>query len=272
MKLYFMKQSALDFIKANIKTLYINYYREKTNQWIYDLFDYDPFDVFKEVPDFELARISEKKGETELENSRILYSHLINVSESQAADERLWAGLCNSTFYEYVRNRWDYDKLSLTNDKKDSEPITSRFFFKGGIVSGKFRNTLAKCWWVGHAVYQAREQEKFELLYKLGPDDFSSKVNDLFYSYTFASNIKIVTGIINAWKEITDKYGKLPTRSYLRRAIQYLNALGGGVLLDVYNENEIKKIMTDYMTMLYENKESIVSSDPNAPFEDELEE
>ena len=68
MKLYFMKQSALDYITANIGGLYINYFREKNNQWIYDLFDYDPFELFMEVPNFELAPITRRRGETELEN------------------------------------------------------------------------------------------------------------------------------------------------------------------------------------------------------------
>lgn len=134
MKLYFMKQSALDYMKANIKTIYINYYRKKTNQWILDLFDYDPFEFFMEVPDFELAAITKKRGETELENCRILYSNLFNISESQASDERLWAGLCNSTFYDYVRKRWDYDNLELKDAKKDSETILSRFFIKVVLV------------------------------------------------------------------------------------------------------------------------------------------
>ena len=57
MKILFMKQDALSFIKENMKTLYVNYYREKTNKWIYDLFDYDPFDVVIEVPDFELHQL-----------------------------------------------------------------------------------------------------------------------------------------------------------------------------------------------------------------------
>ena len=118
-----MKQSALDYITANIGGLYINYFREKNNQWIYDLFDYDPFELFMEVPNFELAPITRRRGETELENCRILYSELINVSESQASDERLWAGLCNGTFYEYVRRRWDYDNLPLRDARKDSEPV-----------------------------------------------------------------------------------------------------------------------------------------------------
>lgn len=261
MKLYFLKQSALDYITANINTLYINYFREKTNQWIYNLFEYDPFEQFMEVPDVQLAPITNKRGETELENCRIIYSKLINVSESQAADERLWAGLCNSTFYDYVRKRWDYDNLPIRDAKKDSEPIISRFFFKGGVSAGKFRNTLSKCWWVGHGVYQYNAENKFALLDALGADDFSTKVTDIFYSYAFASNFTIVSGIIKGWKEMIDKGYKLPTRSYLRPTLQYINALGGGVLLDMFDEEEIKKITVDYITLLYERKESAVVSD-----------
>ena len=256
-----MKQSALDYITANIRTLYINYYREKTNQWIYDLFDYDPFEEFMEVPDFELAVITNKRGEVELENCRILYSKLLNVSDSQASDERLWAGLCNKTFYGYVRQRWDYDNLPLRDAKKDSEPVISRFFFKGGVSSGKFRNTLSKCWWVGHGVYQYKEDDKFALLDALGAEDFATKVTDIFYSYAFASNITIVSGIIKGWREMLNKGYKLPTRNYLRPTVQYINALGGGILLDMLEEDEIKNITVDYITQLYEGKDSVVVDD-----------
>ena len=55
MKLYFMKQSALDYMKANISHLYKNYYQFNTPDWIYELFDYDPFEVFDTVEDFDLA-------------------------------------------------------------------------------------------------------------------------------------------------------------------------------------------------------------------------
>lgn len=270
MKLYFMKQKALDYMTANVKTLYINYYREKTNQWMLNLFDYDPFEIFMEVPDFELAAITKKRGETELENCRILYSKLINISESQASDERLWAGLCNNTFYDYVRKRWNYDNLELRNDKKDSDSILSRFFYKGGVSSGKFRNTLSKCWWVGHNVYQYKEKDKFVLLDALGSEDFSTKVTDIFYSYTFASNFTIISGIIKGWKELIDRGYKLPTRKYLRPTLQHINALGGGVLLDIYNEEEIRKIMVDYVTMLYEGKDIVVMDADEVEYEEEV--
>ena len=180
-----MKQKALDYMRANINSLYINYYRESTNQWIVDLFDYDPFEFFMEIPDFSLAPITSKKGEVDLENCKILYSKLMQISESQASDERLWAGLCNSTFYEYLIKRWDYKNLELKDPKNDASTVLSRFFFRGGTRAGFFRNSLAKCWWVGRATYQPDLKNKFELLDALGPDDFSSKVSDFFYSTVF---------------------------------------------------------------------------------------
>lgn len=260
MKLYFMKQTALDYLKANMSTLYVNYYREKTNKWITDLFDYDPFEVFIEIPDFQLAPIpaeSNKKGELDLQNCKILYTKLINISESQASDERLWAGLCHSVFYSYVRSRWNYQNLQLKDESKDVGAILSRFFFSGGIRSGFFRNTLAKYWWVGRTAYQPRSTNKFELLDALGPDDFSSKVTDLFYSYTFSANPAIICGICKAWKIFRDNGIKLTVREYFRPALQYFNALGGGILLDVLSEEEVKDIFFEYVQQLYNDRGNI---------------
>ena len=255
MKIYFMKQKALDYMRANIETLYVNYYREKTNQWIYDLFDYDPFELFMDVPDFKLASLENKKGELDLENCKILYKNLMNISASQASDERLWAGLCNSVFYDYLIKRWDYNNLEFKDSKNDASTVLSRFFFRGGTRAGFFRNSLAKYWWVGQATYQKDATNKFELLDALGPDDFSTKISDLFYSNTFASNLTILRGICKAWKMFSNRGIKLTMKEHFRPALQYLNALGGGILLDVLSEDEIKALFFDYAYKLYNNKE-----------------
>lgn len=258
MKIYFMKQKALDYMRANIGTLYVNYYREKTNQWIYDLFDYDPFELFMDVPDFKLASLENKKGELDLENCKILYKNLMNISASQASDERLWAGLCNGVFYDYLIKRWGYNNLEFKDTKNDASTVLSRFFFRGGTRAGFFRNSLAKYWWVGQATYQKDAINKFELLDALGPEDFSTKISDLFYSNTFASNLSILRGICKAWKMFSDRGIKLSMREHFRPALQYLNALGGGILLDVLSEDEIKAIFFDYAYQLYSNKEAFV--------------
>ena len=95
--------------------------------------------------------------------------------------------------------------MKFKTPEKDASALLSRFFFSGGTRSGFYRNTLAKYWWVGHSTYQATEQNKFDLLDALGPEDFSTKVTDLFYSNTFASNPTITKGICKAWRIFSDR-------------------------------------------------------------------
>lgn len=95
MKLYIMKRDALETLKANLPAVYGKYYTEKSNKWIYDICGEDPFIEFKDVTEFTLASLNSDltPGEIDLENCKILYEKLMFLSESQASDERLWAGL-----------------------------------------------------------------------------------------------------------------------------------------------------------------------------------
>lgn len=246
MKLYFMKQNAIDYLKANMKNLYMNYFRYKTNDWIYEMFDYDPFVFFIEIPDFELASLtSSSAGEIELENSKRLYTQLRKISESQASDERLWAGLCNGVFYNYVRGRWNYSGMRPKDPQKDASAIISRFFFAGGGRSGMYRNTLSKCWWVGRSTYDAENADHWNRLDMIGSEDFVSKVSDIFYSNTFASNAEILQGICNGLKFFRDKSQKIVVKDHIRPTMQYLNALGGGILLDALSAEDIATIVIE---------------------------
>ena len=255
MKLYFMKEKALIYLKSNMKMFYFKYYHEKTNDWIKELFDYDPFEFFMEIPDFSLMAIGDSAGKTDLENCKLFYTNLMRISESQASEERLWAGLCNSTFYDFVRKRWNYDELKMKNPEADSGAILSRFFLKTGTRGGFFRNTLAKYWWVGRSTYDAVDENHFKLLDYLGPDDLSTKISDLFYSNTFASNLSIMRAVCVAWKCFNDEHKerKLTVREYFRPAVQYLNAFGGGVMLDALGDDELTQIVYQYFEQLLDN-------------------
>lgn len=245
MKLYFMKQDAVDFMKHNMERLYTHYYQDKTNDWMEREYGSNPFSEFMEVPDFELAEIDAMSvGEVDFENCKILYNNLRSLSESQCSDERLWAGLCNGTFYDYMRRRYQYPTKQLKKKETDASAVISRFFFSGGTRSGFFRNGLAKCWWVGRATFDKNNDNHFERLDIIGPNDLTTKISDIFYSNTFASNPTILAGICDALKYFSDHGQPLDEKLHVRAAMQYLNAVGGATLLDVLTEEEICKIMT----------------------------
>ena len=247
MKLYFMKNEALEIVKSNLDMVYNMYFTENDNKWLWKICDGDPFVEFKEVPEFSLVKIDEdvSKGEIEFENCKLIYKNLSFLSESQACDERLWAGLCHSVFYEYLRKRWDYDKKRPKTQKEAISNIKSRFFFSGGTRAGLYRNSIAKCWWVGRNTYEPLKSNPFEKLDIIGSNDISSKISDIFYSNNFSSNPIILTGIVNALKNFKDEGVQITLREHIRPSLQLLNAVGGGVILDCLSEDEITNIMID---------------------------
>lgn len=248
MKIYFMKQPALDHFKTNMDRLYVNYFQKEDNSWMEEEFGEDPFVLLKDVPGFELASLSDgsSAGEIDVENCKRVYEALKDLSESQASDERLWAGLCNGTFYKYMRKRYGYSTSGLKDKEKDATGIISRFFFSGGRRAGFYRNGLAKCWWTGRVTYDKSNMiNHFEMLDILGPSDISTKVSDILYSNTFSSNPDILRGICDALKYYNDNGTKLLVRDHIRPAIQYLNAVGGAILLDVLSSDEIKDIVIE---------------------------
>lgn len=262
MKLYFMKQDAVAFMKHNMERLYTHYFQDETNEWMAREYGSDPFSEFMEVPDFELAEIDAMSiGEVDFENCKILYNNLRSLSESQCSDERLWAGLCNSTFYGYMRRRYQYPSKQLKKKETDASAVISRFFFSGGTRSGFFRNSLAKCWWVGRATFDKDNENHFARLDVIGPNDLTTKVSDIFYSNTFASNPTILAGICDALKYFSDHGQALDEKKHVRAAMQYLNAVGGATLLDVLSREEICKIMTSRIIAILKGQSADISFD-----------
>jgi hypothetical protein len=264
MKLYMMKKSSLETIKTNLKTCYAYYYVEDTNDWLKEICGENPFIEIADVDEFELSNLGlsyekKSKGLVDLENCKIVYSHLKNViSPSQASDERLWAGLCNSTFYKYVKDRWGYNGEIKGSKEKNVNDIMSRFFYaRSGTRHSIYRNTLSKCWWIGRNVYDDKNKKNhFWRLDALGANDFSTKISDIFLSNNFASNQQISDGVIGAIAYFNEKEIPLNMKEFLRPSMQLLNALGGTLVLDGLSSEEISDIIIDNINSIREGRES----------------
>lgn len=257
MKLYFMKKKALDILKDNLDLVYNKYFTEKDNKWLWTVCGGDPFLEYKEVADFQLSALDSDLsiGEVEFNNCKILYKNLSFLNESQASDERLWAGLCNSVFYNYVRERWDYHKKLPKNQKEAVSNIKSRFFFSGGTRAGLYRNTLAKCWWVGRNTFDEINTNHFEKLDIIGSNDISSKISDIFYSNNFSSNPMILSGIVDGIKYFKDEGVQITLREHIRPSLQLLNAIGGGLVLDCLSKDDIAEIIIENIYAIIQGDE-----------------
>jgi len=249
MKLYIMKRDALETLKANLPVVYGKYYTESSNKWIADICGENPFVEFKDVTEFKLADLDSDlaPGEIDLNNCKIIYENLQFLSESQASDERLWAGLAHTTFYVYMRKRWGYGYGKKPKGAEtETGAIKTRFFYKNGGRSGFYRNTLAKCWWVGHNIYNPNNTSNhFEGLDIIGSNDLNSKINEFFYNFTFSSNPDIMAAIIESLRKFKEEGRQLLVREHIRPAMSYLNAVGGSVVIDCLEKEEITDIFSN---------------------------
>ena len=268
-----MKKKCLEILKSNIKLpeIYSKYGTQNNNEWLTEICGENPFEEFKDIAEFRLHIEKDKngkiiKGKTDFENCKIIYQNLKFLSESQASDERLWAGLCHSIFYDYVRQRWEYN----TGNKfpKSEDEIKLRFFFEN--KSGIFSNTLARCWWTGHLLYDETKRNAFEKLDIIGASDIRSKMM-LIFNYSFVRNPTIVNGIVKCFKYFNDKGTKLnDMRHQFSPAMQKLNAIGGALILDCLSEDEISRILIlSVSDTLHGKKSSIVIDDSLESFEDD---
>lgn len=240
MKIQFLKENALERLKTNIEAN-IDKYSESSNSWIYEYFgDENPFmDYKKEVGEIKLNMSAEKPETTDIENAKILYLALKDIDNSQASDERLWAGLAHGQLWEYARYRCKTMGSDISTDS-----IKSNYFFKQNPHRAVIRNVISRLWWVGRLTYD--ENNKTDPFYAIQwfSGDFHSKVTSLFSS-NFSSNIHITLAYLKAVIDIENK-GEKVNREVYRELVRYLNLIGGTFILDYLSEDEIKLKIVNY--------------------------
>ncbi|MDO4793673.1 MAG: DUF6339 family protein [Filifactor alocis] len=245
MKIHFMKDEALTYFKGNVE-YNLKDYLSTNNGWILEKYSAyknsteGAFGEFKlHIPDFSMDTSSDKPESTDYNNVKILYLALKEISDTQAADERLWVGLSHSDLYEFMLYRCKLDEENISKQK-----ILRNFFFNHGNKRSLIIHPLARLWWVGRLLYDETGEDPFEALEYLRKD-FGTKVLSLFSS-NFTNNPVIVRAILMAIAEI-ERAGTQVGRSRFLELIRYINLLGGVIILDYLSEEELKnKILNHY--------------------------
>ena len=176
-----------------------------------------------------------------------MYTNLKHLSNTQAMDERLWVGLSHSIFWDYLRYRTKISEEKITENK-----ILFSYFFKRGGKRILVINPLTRLWWVGRQVYDpSNEKDPFYALEFL-KRDFSTKVLNLF-SYNYTNNPKIVRAVLVALAELEKENNIVITRNPYLKILKYLNMLGGSIILDALEQEEIIEKIKKYY---YKNLET----------------
>ena len=240
MKLYYMRQEILEDLKNNIDHNIENYSNE-SNQWIMNQYENPFLEYKKTVDDFELLVDPKDVGSSDMENVRILHSNLKFLTKSEAADERLWAGMSHSVFWDFMRERWS------NRPAKEEKDIGNRYFLSGGSSNRRalFMNTISRYWWIGELIYDEDNSKNPYYLIEVFSDNFITYVHT-FLSSSFTSNTNIVKGVLRPMLKYKKVNGCL-SREDFQAIVRYANLIGGSYLLDYLSTEEIEEKISSYI-------------------------
>ena len=230
MKLQFVSYDNIDAIKSNLP-VWVNQFKEDSSDWLNtELGNALLSDTkFAEAPDFALDMSEEKPFMTEAENVKRVYGNLRFLSDSQASDERLWAGLCFGPFWKYVKYRWEIDKKCTVSN------VQQHFMFGFGARRSLTRNAISRLWWIGRLTYDETRTDPWELTkFVCENADYIMHILERNTSNNPTIIRSFLSAIIDARKN-----GLQIDTNIVGDLAKYLNLLGGIYILDCLPEKKI---------------------------------
>lgn len=228
MKIKFITDEGLEKARNNYKTIYKEILVKGTSD-LQTLFNDDHIikDTSINIEDFSLDTSFENRVDSDLENVKRVYNHMMPLSVSKASDERIWVAYALSEFVDYMRYRWMPDGP----DKRKE-----RFFFENSSKRSLFRQGISRLWWIGYLTYDYSKPDPYEMtafILRNGQD----VINQLL-DIGFSSNKTILKAVIRALYE-AENSGITINRDLVRDTCKYVNLLGGTYMLDCLSENDI---------------------------------
>ena len=238
MKAYYLYSEKLEDYRNKIKDR-LEYYKDGVLKFV-KANDLKPAPRLR-VENVELDTTKEKPSDTDFENIKRFYLAFRNLSDSQATDERLWAGLCHhSQFWEYLKYRWS---------SESEQEIQRRYFFFDGIRS-IIMNGLARLWWYGRLTYNPNSENPFELTEYICGNLTEKGFRSL--THNFSNNEEILRVYLTTLMNFEKKH-KLTTQEH-EKVKKRLDLWGGIILLDSLSEDELESKITNYLNILIKQR------------------
>ncbi len=244
MKIEFMKDDAVYSLKRYIKYSK-KYYNESNCDWIKEITNTDDnFGIFKkEFEDFDLI-LSDNPEKDDFENMKIIYENLKELTDSQASDERLWAGLCHTKFWNYMQQRWSLP----TDESKHEDFILQHYFFNNGARS-TLLNGLSRLWWYARLTYDETNQINPYELTEYMARDINGKAYMLFGS-NFSRNRELQRMFLYTIKHFEEEHNTTLSRIEFNELRKKVVLWSGKLVIDAVNPEILKNKLIAEMTKM----------------------
>jgi len=222
MRIRFISIEGLETLKSNLNNLASRFACQDPS-WVGEFLGPKAFLPSKfEVEDLALDMSQADPFMTEFENVKRLHAALNIISDSQASDERLWAGMCLTDFWNYVQYRWKITESSSVSIVKQ------HFFFGFGPRRSLTRNAVSRLWWVGRLTYDETREDPYELTkFVCRNSDYIMHILERNTSNNKNLTRGFLSGVLAAVNE-----GLSINTNTVAELSRYLNLLGGVYVLD----------------------------------------
>ena len=223
MKIQIVSYDNIATIKSNLPS-WVNQFKKDSSDWLKTELggDFLIDTKFTEAPDFSLDMSEEKAFLTEAVNAERVYGNLKFLTDSQASDERLWAGLCLGQFWDYVKYRWEIDKKCTVSS------VQQHFFYGFGARRSLTRNAISRLWWIGRLTYDESRSDPWELTKFVC--ESADHIMHILERNT-SNNPQIIRAFLSAVIDARKNGIRIDT-DVVGELAKYLNLLGGIYILD----------------------------------------
>lgn len=181
-------------------------------------------------------------GLAEASNAIALHKALAGLTESQAADERLWVWLAHEPYWGYMRARWPIEPAR----SKDPATYLLEHYFLAGNVRNLVRHGLARLWWFAHTTYDNRRTDPYDLTrVMLEYSDNRQSVMERAFSRNRAF-VQTVLDRARYWRG--NGRDILASRDQFRGLCKELNLYGGTLLLDCLERKDVLELIDDFVS------------------------
>jgi hypothetical protein len=244
MNIRILKEEALVKLKSNIDN----------NLGFYESGDLDSLvddDSFVEVPidigDLDLTVPGDKRASSDPANMRLIHKNMRDITESQAGDERLWAGLAHSLLWDYMQKRWPIKRDDTKENK--IKYIATNYFFNHGKQRSLLTNGISRLWWFSRLLYDGENKENPYALLEYIEQDINAR-GFLLFGSNFANNPVIRKRFIYGLIEFEEENDMRFTRDQFKNAVKLVNMWGGSSIIDHIDRDYFTNRLSGYLSLV----------------------
>lgn len=196
----------------------------------------------KQFPEFNLK--VENGILDDYDNMKIVYESLKELTDSQASDERIWAGLAHDYCWNYMQKRWP---LPEKREKQNSHILNNYFFWNSS--KAVFLNGISRLWWYARYTYDNKLKDPYELTRYICDNDINGKIFPLL-ACKFSTNPEVFKNIIRSIKHFEQDNNITLSREQFNQVKKYLNRLSGKIVIDILSYEELEDKITNKLLQI----------------------